>query len=102
MIMLFWEAALYNDNKMIVAAKVVQDSYVLEINTYEQLRGIGSKLNHLKTDAITLISNVLSVEPEMINNISIYKKGMTNRSLVFPVRRKRYIMRFPEENRGPN
>lgn len=93
----FWEAALYNDNKMIVAAKVVQDSYVLEINTYEQLRELDQNSNHLKTDAITLISNVLSVEPEMINNISILKKGMTNRSFVFSCKEKRYIMRIPGE-----
>ena len=37
----FWEEALYRKDKMIVAAKVVHSSDVVEINTYEHHRMYG-------------------------------------------------------------
>ena len=51
----FWEEALYNKDRMIVAARVVHSADVVEINTYEQLREIDSDSNQLKTDAIHVI-----------------------------------------------
>lgn len=95
----FWEAALYQDDKkkMIIPARVVHSYDMVEINTYEQLREMDSDSNHLKTDAILVICNALDVNVEDITNITVLKKGMTNRSFLFSCRDKKYIMRIPGE-----
>lgn len=93
----FWEEALYNKDRMIVTARVVHSADVVEINTYEQLREIDSDSNQLKTDAIHLICEALSAKPEDITDITVLKKGMTNRSFLFTCKDKKYIMRIPGE-----
>lgn len=93
----FWEEALYNKDRMIVAARVVHSADVVEINTYEQLREIDSDSNQLKTDAIHLICEALSAKPEEVTDITVLKKGMTNRSFLFTCKDKKYIMRIPGE-----
>lgn len=93
----FWEEALYHKARMIVAARVVHSADVVEINTYEQLREIDSDSNQLKTDAIHLICEALSAKPEDITDITVLKKGMTNRSFLFTCKGKKYIMRIPGE-----
>ena len=93
----FWEEALYSKNRMIVAARVVHSSDIVEINTYEQLREIDSDSNQLKTDAIQVICTALDVKPEEITDITVLKKGMTNRSFLFICKGKKYIMRIPGE-----
>ena len=93
----FWEEALYKNDRMIVAARVVHSADVVEINTYEQLREIDSDSNQLKTDAIHLICKALSAKPEDITDITVLKKGMTNRSFLFTCKDKKYIMRIPGE-----
>lgn len=93
----FWETALYNKGKMLVMAKVVPRDYAVEINTYEQLRELDSNSSKLKTDAITVICEALQVESNEITDITVLKKGMTNRSFLFKCKEKRYIMRIPGE-----
>ena len=93
----FWEEALYNKNRMIVIARVVHSADVVEINTYEQLREIDSDSNQLKTDAIRLICKALCAKPEEVTDITVLKKGMTNRSFLFTCKDKKYIMRIPGE-----
>lgn len=93
----FWEETLYQKDKMIVPAKVVHGVDVTEINTYEQLRELDSNSNQLKSDAIDVICAVFAVTPDEIINISVLKKGMTNRSFLFECRDKKYIMRIPGE-----
>lgn len=93
----FWEEALYHKNRMIVAARVVHSADVVEINTYEQLREIDSDSNQLKTDAIRLICKALCAKPEEVTDITVLKKGMTNRSFLFTCKGKKYIMRIPGE-----
>lgn len=93
----FWEEALYNKNRMIVAARVVHSVDVVEINTYEQLREIDSDSNQLKTDAIQVICKTLEAKPEEVTDITVLKKGMTNRSFLFSCKGKKYIMRIPGE-----
>ena len=58
----FWEEALFNEDKMIVASRVVSSSDYVEINTYEQLRDLDEDSNHLKSDAIDVICEALNVE----------------------------------------
>lgn len=96
----FWEKALISEGKMKVYPKEVIDKDFVEINTYEQLRNFDKDSNSLTTDAIELIGKVFSVNAEDIVNISVLKKGMTNRSFLFEVHDEKYIMRIPGEGTG--
>lgn len=93
----FWEIALYKGEKMVISARVVHASNVVEINTYEQLRELDGESNHLKSDALDVIADIFSVKPEDIVDITVLKKGMTNRSFLFSVNGDKYIMRIPGE-----
>ena len=107
----FWEEALYgnkNDgqepDRMIVKARVVHAANVVEINTYEQLRDLDDSSSELHSDAIDTIKNVFGVDDNDITNITVLKKGMTNRSFLFNVNNTKdtslagkYIMRIPGE-----
>lgn len=93
----FWEEVLYAKDRMILQARVVRSSYIVEINTYEQLRDLDSDSNHLKSDAIKTITEVLECQENEIVNICVLKKGMTNRSFLFSVKGRKYIMRIPGE-----
>ena len=93
----FWEETLYDKDRMIVQARVVHANNVVEINTYEQLRELDEESNHLKSDAIDIIAKALKVSKSEIVDITVLKKGMTNRSFLFTCRNKKYIMRIPGE-----
>lgn len=93
----FWEESLYENDRMIVQAKVVHSNNVVEINTYEQLRELDEESNHLKSDAINVITETLNAHAAEIVDITVLKKGMTNRSFLFTCRGKKYIMRIPGE-----
>ncbi len=54
----------------------------------------------LLRDAGNLIKDILEVSYDEIKEITILKKGMTNHSLLFVYRGKRYIMRIPGEGTG--
>lgn len=82
---------------MIISARVVHSTDVVEINTYEQLREIDSDSNQLKAEAIQVICKALNVKSDEVTSITVLKKGMTNRSFLFECREKRYIMRIPGE-----
>lgn len=69
---------------------------MVEINTYEQLRELDEDSNQLKSDAIGVISEALGVGAGQIGEITVLKKGMTNRSFLFSCNEK-YIMRIPGE-----
>lgn len=94
---LFWEAALFGKKGVCVEARVVSKEDAVEINTYEQLRELDSGSSHLNTDAIATIGKAMSVKPEQITDITVLKKGMTNRSFLFNCKGKKYIMRIPGE-----
>jgi len=96
----FWETALVQEGKMIVAPKEIKDSEVYEINTYEQLRELDSDSNQLHSEVIQLICKVLQCNEENITAIKALKKGMTNRSFEFMYKSKKYIMRIPGEGTG--
>lgn len=49
----------------------------------------------LTNDELTLITEVLKCKKSDILNISALKKGMTNRSFLFSVQNKKYIIRVP-------
>lgn len=93
----FWEAALYHKKHFCVPAKVVSAADVVEINTYEQLRELDKHSNQLKSRVLHTIAEALSGTTEEIREITVLKKGMTNRSFLFSFRDKKYIMRIPGE-----
>lgn len=93
----FWEEVLFEKDRMIVYAKVVHSSDIVEINTYEQLRDLDCESDQLKSGAIMTIVKALKVDQEEIHNITVLKKGMTNRSFLFNCKDKKYIMRIPGE-----
>lgn len=93
----FWEESLYDTDKMIPFAKEVDSADVVEINTYEQLRELDGKSNDLKSKAIDIIASALKVQQDDIKDITVLKKGMTNRSFLFSCNNKKYIMRIPGE-----
>lgn len=93
----YWENALFNKNKMIVNAKISSSKNTFEINTFEQLREIDDNSLNLNSDEIKLITEVLNINKNEIKEISMLKKGMTNRSFTFKHKNKKYIMRIPGE-----
>ncbi len=80
-----------------IYAKVASTEAAIEIDTYEQLRELDDQSAHLQTAIIDLIARELAVEAKEIFEIQVLKKGMTNRSFMFQVKGKRYIMRIPGE-----
>lgn len=60
----------------------------VEINTYEQLREIDSDSSQLQTDAIQVICEALGAQQDEVTNITVLKKGMTNRSFLFSCKDK--------------
>lgn len=96
---LLWEEALLNrtENKMMIQSKLVDAEDVVEINTYEQLRELDKNSSHLQSDAIAAAAEIIGVGNDEIVDISVLKKGMTNRSFLFTCRNRKYIMRIPGE-----
>lgn len=93
----YWEEALYQNDRMTIWPRIVRHSDVIEINTYEQLREVDSSSGQLKSDAVSVAAQVLEVNEKEIKEISVLKKGMTNRSFSFRCGEKKYIMRIPGE-----
>lgn len=93
----FWEETLYEKEKMIIQARVVHSTDVVEIDTYEQLRDLDSHSNQLRSEAIDVICQSLRCRPSEITDITVLKKGMTNRSFLFCCNGRKYIMRIPGE-----
>ena len=97
----FWETALYGRDRMILPAKVVSGSNVVEINSYEQLRELDAGSGQLKSAAMQTIAAALGCSEQDIVDIRVLKKGMTNRSFLFRLKKghagQQYIMRIPGE-----
>lgn len=93
----FWEETLRDKGRMIVPARVVNSEEAVGINTFEQLRELDGQSDHLKSEAIRTICDALHADMEEITQVTVLKKGMTNRSFLFSCKGKRYIMRIPGE-----
>lgn len=70
----FWEIALYESNRMVVQARVVNAKRYVEINTYEQLRELDEDSNTLNTDIMNIIVQALDVKITNITDIIVLKK----------------------------
>lgn len=93
----FWEDALWREDVMVTAARLVPGEEIFEINTYEQLRQLDSGSGNLDSRILRLAAESLSAKAEEITDIAVLKKGMTNRSFRFSCKGRRYIMRIPGE-----
>lgn len=95
----FWEEALYDaqHHKLCIPGRIVSDESTVEINTYEQLRELDSRSRNLDSDAIDYLAKLFGVTVTDIKEISVLKKGMTNRSFLFSCLGTKYIMRIPGE-----
>lgn len=93
----FWEEALFEKDKMQVSARIVSSRMAYEINTYEQLRELDETSRQLHSQIIYLVAESLHTTDNEIKDITVLKKGMTNRSFLFTCKGKKYIMRIPGE-----
>ena len=93
----FWEDALADKKQFLISGRTIPNSEHAEINSYEELLELDSNSSHLQNEAIQIIEDTLNVNKSDISNIHTLKKGMTNRSFIFTVKDKRYIMRIPGE-----
>ncbi|MBM6763552.1 phosphotransferase [Ligilactobacillus agilis] len=93
----YWETILNHSGTYQVLANIMSVDKVYEINTYEELRNLDSNSNQLNNDTISLLSEILNVNSNSIKDITVLKKGMTNRSFLFSCEDKKYIMRIPGE-----
>ena len=93
----FWEETLRDKGRMIVPARLMDAGEAVSIKTFEQLRELDSQSDHLKSEAIRTICDALHADMEEITQVTVLKKGMTNRSFLFSCKGKRYIMRIPGE-----
>lgn len=92
----YWEDGLV-EIKDKVNVRWFEENDYCEINTYEDLKSIDHTSDNLLDDNIQTIMAVFGVEMKDIANVTILKKGMTNRSFLFTVGGKRYIMRIAGE-----
>lgn len=93
----FWEEALWEKNHFVTLSKTVSEDMIYEINTYEELREIDTHSKSLSSDIIQLIADILGASSKDIKDISVLKRGMTNRSFCCSCHDKSYIMRIPGE-----
>lgn len=91
----FWEEALVI--KPTLSVNFINEKDYYEINTYEDLKAIDEKSHNLFDENIQTIMDVFNVGLSEIKEIKVLKKGMTNRSFLFTVKDKKYIMRIPGE-----
>lgn len=64
---------------------------------HEDLRALDAGPEHLQSEVLSIIAEKLGSTPEQITEISVLKKGMTNRSFLFSCEGRRFIMRVPGE-----
>lgn len=93
----YWEDILVENDEIMIKGIIKNDKDFYEIDTYEHLRILDENSNSLKNDSIELIKDVFCVESNEIKGIRALKKGMTNRSFLFGIKDKKYIMRIPGE-----
>lgn len=92
-----WEYALSKEGKLLLSARIVSEDEVYIIETFEQLRNIDANSNSLLVQSIELLMEVFQCSLHQLKNISVLKKGMTNRSYLVEFDKKKYIVRVPGE-----
>ena len=93
----YWESSLFYLNDYKIKVRFIPSKDYKEVNTYEDLRQVDSQSDSLNNSNIKIICEVFNIDKNDIRNVTISKKGMTNRSFTFEVNGKKYIMRIPGE-----
>ncbi len=88
----FWEETLYENDRLLVGARVADKNDVVEINSIYDLQ----ELDAPRMIPLDEISKVFDVQKEEITDITILKKGMTNNSFLFTCKGERYILKLPK------
>ena len=88
----YWENTMFESH---IHPQVLFSDYCTEINTFEDLRNLDANSSSLKSTIIDIITQSLNIDISNINNITLSKKGMTNRSFIFETNKGKYIMRIP-------
>lgn len=89
----FWEETLYEKDRLITGARVVDKNDVIEINSIYDLQ----ELDAPRMIPLDEISTVFDVKKDEITDITILKKGMTNHSFLFTCKGERYILKLPNK-----
>lgn len=92
---MFWEEALYKEDRMIVKARVVNDKDVEEFSSYEYLREFNTDYDELKRSVFEVIGDVLKCDRADIKDLRLIKKGVSNRTFKFICKDKSYVIRVP-------
>lgn len=93
----YWEEALYDGDRMTVHARLSPDGDHKEITTFEQYQDVDLGSNRLKDESVRTIMDAFGCSVSDITDVSVLKKGMTNRSFLFTVKGTKYILRVPGE-----
>ncbi|WP_028043611.1 NTP transferase domain-containing protein [Candidatus Stoquefichus massiliensis] len=92
----YWEDIIIGNSNVDIYNKTIKGKSK-EINTFKDLRDLDPNSNSLYSDIIQIILNSLNINILDIKNITLSKKGMTNRSFMFETNDQKYIMRIPGE-----
>ena len=93
----YWEEIISENRRMVIPARLAAPQAAIEINTYEQLRDLDYYSSQLRNQVTATIQEALDCRFDDIRDVTIIKKGLTNRSFLFTVRGVKYIMRIPGE-----
>ncbi len=86
----FWEETLYEKDRFFISSRLLPSTEAVEINSIDELWELDSP----KVIPLDEIASALGANKEEITEISLLKKGSTNRSFLFTCRGKRYILRI--------
>lgn len=92
----YWEDSLIVKKKFLLPAKYNVNK-VIEINKYEDIYQFNEENLTLKSPILEDISKKLNCKVEDISDLTLTKKGMTNRSFSFVLGKQKYIMRLSGE-----
>lgn len=92
----YWENIILEKLNLQFDARYLKGT-CYEINTFEDLRDLDPQSESLHSNVIDIILDSLKINITDIKNITLSKKGMTNRSFLFEIKDKKYIMRIPGE-----
>ncbi|MDY4788255.1 MAG: NTP transferase domain-containing protein [Bacilli bacterium] len=91
----YWEEAIVDHKDLHIKARFINYDSYNEINTFNDLLNIDCESKSLLNNDIKMILDTFDVDIKQLRNIRIMRKGMTNRSFVFTINNKEYLMRIP-------
>lgn len=91
----YWEDAIVDHKDLNIKVKFINYDSYYEINTFNDLLNIDCESKSLLNNDIKMILRTFDVEVKQLRNVRIMRKGMTNRSFVFTINNKNYLMRIP-------